>query len=341
MDKVMQTKVDVIDATKTYYGESQPGTATTAPNWRIRRALTTGGLVETNFPVPENTYGYPSSRYAFRWSDRAILNYTDSRDITTATLSTVTIASNNTDTTKAKVGDIVTLTIIASEALATISATIAGHAATIVAGADDAHYTATYTMVTGDTTGVVPFTIDFTDNAGNAGTQVTAVTGGASVTFDKTAPTATITYSASTVKSGDTLTITATFSEPLLDSPVVKIAIAGSNTVAATVMTKSTTQIYTYSHTVAAGNGASTVSLSVGTDTAGNIVTAAPTSGATFTVDNTLAVFTGVSVLSNNANTARAKSGDIVTAIFTTSEALQANPTVTFGAQAMTFGTLV
>src|SRR5207249_5235278 len=35
------------------------------------------------------------------------------------------------------------------------------------------------------------------------------------------------------------------------------------------------------------GNGAATVTMRVGTDVAGNVVTAAPTSGATFTVDNT------------------------------------------------------
>lgn len=52
-------------------------------------------------------------------------------------------------------------------------------------------------------------------------------------------------------------------------------------------MTKSSTTVYTYVHTVGAGDGAATVALSVGTDASGNVVTAAPTSGATFTVDNT------------------------------------------------------
>ena len=37
----------------------------------------------------------------------------------------------------------------------------------------------------------VPFTIDFTDIATNAGTQVTATIGGSSVMFDKNAPTLT------------------------------------------------------------------------------------------------------------------------------------------------------
>lgn len=144
-------------------------------------------------------------------------------------------------------------------------------------------------MAEGDATGVVPFTIDFSDITGQPAVQVTAVTGGASVTYDKTAPTAAITYDIATpVKSGATLVITATFSEAVKDSPVPKIAISGSNTVAATNMTKVDEDTYTYSHTVGAGNGAATVAMSVGVDLAGNVVTAAPISGATFTVDNTV-----------------------------------------------------
>jgi hypothetical protein len=197
-------------------------------------------------------------------------------------------------------------------------------------------------MVSGDTEGTIPFTINFEDIAGHVGTEVTAVTGGSGVTFDKTRPTASIAYdTALAVKSGATLLITATFSEPLLDSPIVKIAITGSNTLAATNMTKVDADTYTYSHTVGAGNGTATVALSIGTDLTGNLIVSAPTGGATFVVDNTAPVFTGVSVLSDNADTELGLVGDIVTAIFTTSEALTANPTVTLGAQAMTFVSLV
>src|SRR6266542_3141297 len=113
---------------------------------------------------------------------------------------------------------------------------------------------------------------------------------GVAVTFtlDKTSPTAAIIYSPSgPVKAGTVLTITATFSEAMADSPVVKIAISGANTLAAANMTKTDTTHYTYSHTVGAGNGSATVALSTGTDVAGNLITSAPTSGATFTVDNT------------------------------------------------------
>src|SRR5207247_1778758 len=111
------------------------------------------------------------------------------------------------------------------------------------------------------------------------------------VLVDTTAPTAALTYSpASAAKSGSVLTITATFTEPMADAPVVKLAISavtGGTALAATTMTKVDATNYTYPYTVQAGNGTATATMSIGTDLAGNVVTATPTSGATFTVDNT------------------------------------------------------
>ncbi len=108
------------------------------------------------------------------------------------------------------------------------------------------------------------------------------------VTVDNTAPTAAVTYSIShAVKSGNSLTITATFSEAMADSPVPQISISGANSLSATNMTKTDTTHYTYVHTVGAGNGTATVALATGTDVAGNTITATPSSGSTFTVDNT------------------------------------------------------
>src|SRR5205823_6254456 len=132
----------------------------------------------------------------------------------------------------------------------------------------------------------------------NGGTIQDAALNNASLTFtapnttgvlvDTTAPTAAITYAPTgPVKSGTSLVITATFNKPMADSPVVKIAISGANTLAATNMTKVDNTHYTYIHTVGTGDGSATVALSVGTDLAGNVITSAPTSGATFTVDNT------------------------------------------------------
>jgi hypothetical protein len=105
---------------------------------------------------------------------------------------------------------------------------------------------------------------------------------------DNTAPTATIAYSPTgAVTAGTTLTLTATFNEAMADAPAPKFSVSGANTWPATSMTKVDATHYTGSYVVGAGNGTATVALSTGTDLAGNVITAAPTSGATFTVDNT------------------------------------------------------
>jgi len=153
-----------------YYKFNEPDTNTVASNFAATGAVYDGTL--TNMAGTEWT---TSTAFA--------------TDVTAPTLSTVTIASNNSTSTKAKVGDVVTLTITASEALnANPVVTIAGNAATETNTSGN-NYTATYTMQSGDTEGTVAFTVDFTDSAGNAGTQVTSLTGGSGVTFDKTAPT--------------------------------------------------------------------------------------------------------------------------------------------------------
>jgi subtilisin family serine protease len=89
------------------------------------------------------------------------------------------------------------------------------------------------------------------------------------------------------VKAGDLLTITANFNEPILDTPVMKIAINGSNTLAPTDMTKVSNTQYTYVYTVGAGDGIATISLSNGTNVEGGLVVSTPVSGSTFTIDNT------------------------------------------------------
>ena len=109
-------------------------------------------------------------------------------DTTAPTVTSTTIASNNADTTQAKVGDVVTLTFVSSEGVQTPTVTIAENGATVTQGIDNQHWTATYTMLSGDVAGVVAFNIAFTDLAGNVGTSVTATSDTSSVTFDKIAP---------------------------------------------------------------------------------------------------------------------------------------------------------
>ncbi len=111
-------------------------------------------------------------------------------DTKTPTLSSVTVSSNNASTTLAKVGNVITLSFTGSENLSTPTATIRGNVATV--SGSGSTWTATYTMQSGDTEGVIPFAINFSDTNANTGTQVTALTSGSNVTFDKTAPSITL-----------------------------------------------------------------------------------------------------------------------------------------------------
>lgn len=108
-------------------------------------------------------------------------------DNTTPSLTTVTIASNNTNPALAKPGDLVTVLFTSSESINTPTATIATQTAVITSLGGN-NYKAEYTMTSSEAEGIIPFSISFTDLAGNAGTPVTTTTNASSVTFDKTAP---------------------------------------------------------------------------------------------------------------------------------------------------------
>ena len=189
-----------------------------------------------------------------------------------------------------KSGDEITITATFSEAVAdspvpkiaitgsnAVSATVMTKTSTTV-------YTYAHTVAAGNGNASVVMSVA-EDAGGNV--VIATPTSGATFVVDNTAPTAAITYSRSgQYEKNDAVTITATFSEAVADSPVPKIAITGSNAVSATVMTKTSTTVYTYAHTVDHGSGNASVVMSVAKDVAGNAITATPTSGATFVVDN-------------------------------------------------------
>ena len=236
-------------------------------------------------------------------------------------------------------GTLVTITATFSEPMADAPVpkiTIAG-VNNLVAVDMTKSSTTVYTYINTITSGNGTATIALSTGTDLAGNEVTAApTSGATFTVDSTPPTAVITYSpAGPYKTGAAVTITATFNEPMADAPVPQIAITGVNTLGAVNMTKSSTTVYNYAHTVTSGDGAATVALSIGTDLAGNVVTTAPTSGTTFTVDSTPPTLTPVHIQSNNANPALAKTSNIITLTFTSSEAVSM-PTVTIAGHAIT-----
>ncbi len=108
-------------------------------------------------------------------------------DKTLPELQTVSILSNNADNQWAKVGDEVTISITASEALIKDSTSIVDKPATNT-NSSTTQFSSKYTLESGDPEGVVAFQITFTDSAGNEGLNVLETTNNSSVIFDSTPP---------------------------------------------------------------------------------------------------------------------------------------------------------
>ena len=121
-------------------------------------------------------------------------------DAPVLTLFTAT-SNNDNNNKKAKVGDVITVTIKGDERLAKTadpsvevpSVTIAGTVVTASATDDtDSTWTATYTMLNSDTEGSIPIVVNYKDYAGNSGptkTQANLIPVSDAVIFDKTPPT--------------------------------------------------------------------------------------------------------------------------------------------------------
>ena len=200
-------------------------------------------------------------------------------------------------------------------------------------------WTAKYEPESGDTEGNITFSIDFDDLAGNDGVDVTAVTDGTSVTFDKTVPTLTSVSIASDnstttlAKVGDEITLSFTASESL-HTPVVTFQSGGNNISTADVVAGSGTS-WTAKYTANSSdtNGAVTFTIAfedLATNDGTNVT--AVTNGTSVTFDKTAPTLTSVSIASNNSPgpTTHAKVGLEVILSFTASEVIQTNPTVVF-----------
>ena len=103
------------------------------------------------------------------------------------TLSPVSISSNNASSTLAKVGNVITLTFTSSESVSTPTVTISGQSASVLGTTTG--WTATYTMQSTNSEGIIPLTINVTDLNSNTGVQVSTTTNLSKVIFDKTIPT--------------------------------------------------------------------------------------------------------------------------------------------------------
>ena len=146
----------------------------------------------------------------------------------------ISIASNNGDTSYAKIGNTVTVSFTTSEAVNTPTATIQGNNATVTNTGND--YSATYQFVGGETNGPVTFSIIYTDLFGNPDT-VTTVTGSSTVIYDDVTPSVTVTtYSSNNNNTGyakldDTVYVRIVASESLRPLSVIAIILGDTATV--------------------------------------------------------------------------------------------------------------
>jgi len=109
---------------------------------------------------------------------------------------------------------------------------------------------------------------------------------GTLVVEDTIPPKVVVTYSESDLnrRTGDVLTLTATFSEAVSDDFVPRILLSGANSLAPMDMVKSASTVYIYSYTIKNGNGVVSVSFTNAKDLAGNAVVSTPISGESFSV---------------------------------------------------------
>lgn len=167
-------------------------------------------------------------------------------DTMVPTITPVTIASDNANTDWAKTGDKVTVSFTGSEALTGVSSTMFAGIPVLSTNPGGNNWTAERTTNGTETEGLVSFTLDFQDLAGNTGTQVTAVTDASSVTFDKTAPTLPLVSIASNnaldttlAKSNDTITVTFT----VADNLATTASISGAPTILSSAATDTVTTV--------------------------------------------------------------------------------------------------
>jgi len=260
---------------------------------------------------------------------------TVTRDTTAPTLSPVTIASNNANTAQAKVGDVITLSFTSNEAIQTPTVTLAGSAAVVANGGGN-NWTATLTVGAGTTQGAAAISVVFSDTAGNAGTTVAATTNASSVNVDRTAPTVTINQAGGQSDPSNTspINFTVVFSESVANFSTGDVSLSGTaGATTATVFGSGTTYNVAVSGMTGDGTVIASLAAGVASDAAGNLNAISTSTDNTVTRDGAVPTLSPVTIASNNANTARAKVGDVITLSFTSSEAIQ-TPTVTLAGSA-------
>ena len=271
-------------------------------------------------------------------------------DRTDPAANSVVVASSNSNSSNyAMNGDVVSVTINASEDLQSnaglspygiSSATIAGQAISAgnISAISSTQWKVSYTMDGGESDGAASYAFTMADEAGNTETVTSA---GSNVVIDNTAPTLSAVTIASNntndayAKVGDVITLSITSTEDLTAAPTVFLAGRSATVNDVGGSASDYTATITGSSTDTQGAVAISIAFTDLTGNAGTTVTAT-TNGSSVTYDRAVPTLSAVTVTSNNDNTSYAKQGDIVTLSFTSSENVQASPTVTIDGNAAT-----
>lgn len=210
-------------------------------------------------------------------------------DKTVPTLTTRLIVSNNANSAWAKVGDVITLSLTASETINAPIVGLAGRAATV--SGSGTSWSVSITVTPSDPEGSVAFNVSFSDLVGNAGTVATTTTNASSVTIDRTVPGLAISAPSAIVTNAGPVNYTVSYTDTNFNSSTLAVGnITLNKTGTANGILGVTGSGSTLTVTISSitGDGAIGISLAAGTarDMAGNT---APSSGAstTFNVDNT------------------------------------------------------
>ncbi|MFY0666404.1 MAG: Ig-like domain-containing protein, partial [Natronospirillum sp.] len=273
-------------------------------------------------------------------------------DASEPTLTTVSLASSQTasetfvNASHGTTGNTITLSFTADDDLSanpTVGLSIGGTAVTATVNTGSApNYTATYTLLGTENNGAITFTIDFTDDAGNAGTQVTATTDASSVEADFIAPTlSSVTLASSQTASedfadanhattGNLITLSFTADDDLSANPTVNMSIGGTG-VTPTVNAGSAPN-YTATYTLLGTENEGAITFTIDfVDDAGNSGTqvTATTNASSIEADFNAPTLTTVTLSTNNStDNQHGTTGDVVTLSFTSTDVLSANPTV-------------
>jgi len=207
-------------------------------------------------------------------------------DLTKPQITSIYINSNNANADSlAKVADIAGVYFTLSEANDALpTATIDAKAAT-VSNVSGLNFRANYTFIASDVEGVVPFTLQCTDSAGNTSNSYISLTSGHSLRFDRTTPSlSTVTLLTNNTNdnqlatSGDEISLAFSSSEDLKASPSITMNIGGSAISGFVLSPTGVASNYTVKYTVKPTDNDGSLGFQINfEDKAGNVATAVNT----------------------------------------------------------------